>query len=157
MVGRERDDDDASSPTLYFVRADDCSFGVVTALHYDVRLESVHELERRVFREHDDEIHALDGSENQSALVLITYGPALTLEPADRGIAVDANDESIGSRARRHKKINVSWMQEVEDSVGERYSILSCRPPAFGLGSRRYFGRRVTRLQNVLLITSGWK
>lgn len=51
----------------------------------------------------------------------------------------------------------MSGMKQVKDSVGERYSTLSCRPPAFGLGSRRYFRRGVTRFQNSLLTTNGWK
>jgi hypothetical protein len=50
----------------------------------------------------------------------------------------------------------VSRMEQIEDAIGERYSILSCSSPALRLRPRCYFRRRLTRLQS-LLITKGWK
>jgi hypothetical protein len=50
----------------------------------------------------------------------------------------------------------VTRMEQIEDSVGERYPVLSCSSPALRLRPCRNFGRRVVRLQS-LLITVGWK
>jgi hypothetical protein len=48
----------------------------------------------------------------------------------------------------------MSGMQEVEDTIGESDSILSCAPPALRFRPCSYFRRRVTRAQS-LLITKG--
>jgi hypothetical protein len=50
----------------------------------------------------------------------------------------------------------VTWMEQIEDTVGERYPIVSCSSPALRLRPRRNFCRRILRPQS-LLITVGWK
>lgn len=50
----------------------------------------------------------------------------------------------------------MSRMEQIEDSVGESYLILSCSSPARRLRPCGYFRRRVARLQS-LLTTYGWK
>ncbi len=156
LAGRERNDDNTPSPGFYFSGADNRGFPVVGALHYHVRLESLDQLERRLLGEYYDEIDAFEGTEDESALRGAAYRPTRTLEPVDGVIAIDADNQGIGRSSRRDKKVDVSRMQQIEDSVGERYLILSFSSPTLRLRPCRYFRRRVTRPQS-LLIARGWK
>ena len=156
MVRRERNNDDAPAPALHFVGADDRAFSVVAAFHYDVRLESHDELQRRVLREDNDQIDALHGGEHECALGGAPDRPARTFEPAHGLIAVDADDERIRGRAGCNEKIDMTGMEQIENSVGESYPIFSCSPPTLGVASRGDFRGRIPRLQS-LLIAIGWK
>ena len=156
LTGCQGNYDDAPSPAFYFGGADYRAFRVIAALHYDVRLQSLYELERRIFRENNDEVDALHGGEHERALRLAAYWPARALEPSHGLIAVDADDKRIRSLARGNKEIDVAGMEQIEDSIGERYPVLACSSPALGLRTCGYFRRRVSGLQS-LLITMGWK
>jgi hypothetical protein len=50
----------------------------------------------------------------------------------------------------------VSRVEQVEHTVRECYPTLPCSSPPFGLGPRRDFFSRISRLQS-LLMTDGWK
>ena len=58
----------------------------------------------------------------------------------------------IGGR----QEVDVSWMKEIEDPVGEDNSALSFSPPSFCLSPRRNLGRGISQRQS-LLRTIGWK
>lgn len=156
MIRRERNYDDAPAPALHFVGADDRAFSVVAAFHYDVRLENPDELEGRVLRENDDQIDTFHGGEHEGALGRATNRPARAFEPAHGLIAVDADDQRIRGRAGCNEKIDMTGMEQIENSVGERYPIFSCSPPTLGVASRGDFRGWVARLQS-LLIAMGWK
>jgi len=147
---------DAPSPAFDFTGADYRAFRVIAALHYDVRLQNPYELERRILRENNDEVDAFHGGEHERALRLAAYRPARPLEPSHGLIAVDANDKHIRSPACGGEKVDVPGMEQIEDSVRERYPVLACSSPALGLRTCGYFCRGITGLQS-LLITMGWK
>ena len=125
MSWRERDDDDAPSPALHFAGSDDRRFGVVATLHDDIGPEKLDQLERSVLGKNDDEVDAFDSSQNEGALRCAANGPAGTLEPAHRVVAIDADDERVGGPTRRDEEIDVSRMEQIEYPVGERDPILS--------------------------------
>ena len=156
MIRRERNYDDPSAPALHFVGADDRAFIVIAALHYDVRLENLDELERRVLGENNDQIDTFHGGEHECALGSAPNRPARTFEPAHRIITVDADDQRIRGRPGCNEKIDMTGMEQIENSVGESYPIFSCSPPTLGLASRGDFRGRIPRLQS-LLIAMGWK
>ena len=156
LTGCQRNYDDAPSPAFYFGGADYRAFRVIAALHDDVWFQSFYELERRIFRENNDEVDAFHGGEHERALRLAAYWPARALEPSHGLIAVDADDKRIRSLARGNKEIDVAGMEQIEDSIGERYPVLACSSPALGLRTCGYFCRGITGLQS-LLITMGWK
>jgi hypothetical protein len=156
LIRREWNYDDAPAPALYFFGADDRAFSVVAALDYNVRLENPHELKGRVLRENNDEIDAFHGGEHERALGSTPNRPARTFEPAHGLIAVDADDQRIRARASCNEKIDMTGMEQIENSVGERYPIFSCGPPTLGVAPRGDFRGRIPRLQS-LLIAMGWK
>jgi len=156
LIRSERNYYDAPAPALHFVGADDRAFCVVAAFHYDIRLENPYELERRVFRENNDQIDTFHGGEDECALGSAPNRPARTFEPAHGLIAVDADDQRIRGRAGCNEKIDMTGMEQVENSVGESYPIFSCSPPTLGLASRGDFRGRIPRLQS-RLIAMGWK
>ena len=156
MIRRERNYDDAPAPALHFVGADDRAFSVVAAFHYDVRLENPDQLEGRILRKNNDQVDAFHCGEHERAFRLAAYRPARALEPSHGLIAVDADDKRIRSLARGNKEIDVAGMEQIEDSIGERYPVLACSSPALGLRTCGYFCRGITGLQS-LLITMGWK
>jgi hypothetical protein len=50
----------------------------------------------------------------------------------------------------------VTWMEQIENAIGESYPVLSCGSPALSFCPGSYFRRGVARPQS-LLITIGWK
>lgn len=156
MAGCERNDDDSPSPGFYFGSSDDRGLGIVAALYYHIWLQGLDQLEGCVFGKYYDEIDALDGGKHESALSGAAHRPACALEATNGVIAVDADDQGIGSPTRRDEEVDVSRMEQIEDSVGESNPILSCSSPARRLGACGYFRRRVARRQS-LLTTYGWK
>jgi hypothetical protein len=125
LPGRERNDDNAPSPALHFAGSDNRRFGIVAALHDDIGPEKLDQLERSVLGKDDDEVDAFDSREDEGAFRCAANGPAGALEPADRVIAIDADDQRVGGPTRRHEEIDVSRMEQIEYSVGERDPILS--------------------------------
>jgi hypothetical protein len=125
LAGCKGNYNDAPSPAFDFTGADNRAFRVIAALHYDVRLQSLYELERRIFRENNDEVDTFHGGEHERAFRLAAYRPVRALEPSHRVIAVDADDKRIRSRARGNKEIDVAGMEQIEDSVRERYPVFA--------------------------------
>jgi hypothetical protein len=156
LIRGERNYDYAPAPALHFVGADDRAFSVVAAFHYDVRLENPDEFEGRVLRENNDQIDTFHGGEHERALGSTPDRSARAFEPAHGLIAVDADDQRIRGRAGCNKKIDVTGMEQIENSVGKRYPIFSCGPPTLGVASRGDFRGRIPRSQS-LLIAMGWK
>lgn len=156
MAGRERNDDDAPSPTLYIRCADDRVFQVISAFHYDIGLEMPNEIERCVFREDHDEVHAFERRYDIRSLRVATDRPCGPFESAHGLIAVDADDECVSSLARGREDVDVTAVEQIEDTVRERDPALSSRSPPFGLRQCRNLRSRISRLQSPL-ITMGWK
>ena len=82
LTGCEGNYDDAPSPAFYFGGADYRAFRVIAALHDHIWLQSLYELERRIFRKNDDEVNAFHGGEHERAFRLVAYRPARPLEPS---------------------------------------------------------------------------
>src|SRR5437868_3073853 len=114
------------------------------------------QIERRILRENYDKIDAFECGKHICALGIGTHGTPRTLEATDRLIAVDTDDQRVGSRARRAQHVDVSGMEQVEHAVGERDPTLFPRSPALSLNPSRDLLRRIPRLQS-LLTAEGWK
>ena len=156
MSWRERDDEDASSPALYFGAADDRVFRVIAALHYNVRPKMGHEIERCIVRKNYDEVDTLEGAQHVRPFGVAAHGARRTLEAADGFIAVDPDNQRVGALARRSENVDVPRMEQVEHAVRECYPTLPCSSPPFGLGPSRDFSGRIPRRQSPL-VTDGWK
>src|SRR5215210_8148235 len=96
---RERNDDNLTSPAFHFVCADYRLFGVIAALHNHVRPENPYQLEWSVLPKDNNEVDALDRSDNEGAFRLAPHWPARPLEPANRIITIDSDDQPIGASA----------------------------------------------------------
>ena len=156
MSRSERNDEDASSPTLYFGGADDRVFRVIPAFDDNVRTKMADKIERRIVRENYDEVDTFERAQEVRALGVGTYRTRRTLEAADRIIAVDPNDERVRAFTSSGQNIDVSGMKQVEHAVREGYPSLPCSSPPFGLSPRRNLFGGISRLQS-LLMTDGWK
>ena len=152
----ERNDEDASSPTLYFGGADDRVFRVISAFNDNVGTKVADEIERRIVGEYYDEIDALERTQYVCPLGVGAHGTCRTLQAADRIIAVDSNDKRVRALTSGGENIDVSGMKQVEHAIREGYPSLLCSSPPFGLGPRRDFSGRIPRLQSPL-VTDGWK
>ena len=80
MSGRERNDEDVSSPTLYFGCADDGVFRVISAFDDNIWTKVGDKIERRIVGENYDEVDALERGEHVRALGVGTYGARGPLE-----------------------------------------------------------------------------
>ena len=151
MSWRERDDEDASSPTLYFGGADDRVFRVISAFNDDVRTKVADKIERSIVGKNNDEVYAFDCGQDVRALGVGTYWACWTLETPHRVIAIDPDHERVSALTRGGENIDVPRMEQVEHTVRECYPSLSCSSPPFGLGPRRDLFSRIPRLQSPLM------
>ena len=156
MSRRERDDEDASSPALYFGGADDRVFRVISAFDDDVGTKVADKIEWRIVGENYDEVDAFERAQDVRALGVGTYWSRWTLEAPYRIIAVDPDNERVRAVARRGQNVDVAGMKQVEHAIREGYPSLRCSSPPFCLGPRRDFSGRIPRLQSPL-VTDGWK
>ena len=156
MSWGERDDENASAPTLYFGGADDCVFRVVSAFDDNVGAKMGDKIERRIVWENHDEVDTFERAQHVRALGVGTYGARGTLEPPHGIIAVDPDDQCVGALARRGENVDVPRMEQVEHAVCECYLTFPCSSPPFGLGPCRDLFSRIPRFQSPL-VTDGWK
>src|SRR4051812_29404058 len=93
LPGRQRDDDDVAPPAADIGGTDDGTLVVVAALYENVGPQRPDQLQGGVLLEEHDEIDHLERGEHIGPLRFAAHGPLGTLEAADRGVAVQADDE----------------------------------------------------------------
>jgi hypothetical protein len=156
MAGSERHYYHAPSPALHFRCADDGVFRVVAAFYDHVGLQMRDEIEGRVFRKNYYEIDAFERRQDVSALGVAAHRPRRTLEAAHRLVAVDSYNEGVSGSARGGEDVDVTRMEEIKNTVRERYPTLCSSSPPLSLYPCRNLCRGISRLQG-LLDTLGWK
>ena len=112
-------DDNLPAPALDFARADDGLGCIIPALHDHVRTQRFYQLQRRVLIERNDEIHRLESRQNVSAILRVANGTSGSFEPLHGSVGIDSNDQRITVCPRSGEQINVTPMQQIEDTVGE--------------------------------------
>ena len=95
MAWRERDDNDTASPAPHLGGADDRFLGVIAALHNNVRLEVVDQVEWSILGENDNQVDALQRAEDVGALGVTANWPCGTFETANGVVAVDSDNEGV--------------------------------------------------------------
>jgi len=111
---------DASAALAHEVGSDDVGVAPVTSLDQHVGLDDLDELERRVFIEDRHEVDALERRQHFRALRLREDRSSGTLtEPADGGIAIDTDHETITEASRFAERADMPSMEDIEASVGE--------------------------------------
>jgi hypothetical protein len=146
----EGNDDDCSAPAFHFLSADDRFFRVVAALHDNIGLEVLDEIQRRVLRKNDNEIHAFERSEHVGTFPIAAHRTGWPLQAPHRFIAVYSHNESVRRFTRGGQHIDVAGVEQVEHPVGESDLSLPPRPPAFCLYPRSDLPCRIPRLQSLL-------
>ena len=111
----------------------------------------VDQLERCVLSEGDDEIDALERSQDVRAVRFSSDWARRTLEASYGRISVYAYNQRIARRACRRQEVDVAWVQKVEHAVGENDPALVFSPPPFRLRPRRDLPRRISSRQSRLL------
>lgn len=96
MTWCKRDDDDTASPAPDLGGADDGFGRVIAALHNNVRLEVVDQVEWSIFGENDNEVDALQRAEHVGALGVAAHWAGRTFETANGVVAVDSDNEGVG-------------------------------------------------------------
>jgi hypothetical protein len=122
--------DHPASPFLDFSSADYRVFGVVSTLNDDVGLEELHQIEWRVLRKDYDKVDSLERGEDIGPLGLTSDRASRPLQAPHRSVAVDPDDERIRRRPRGNQEVDVSGVEQVENSVGESDAILSAGSPS---------------------------
>lgn len=131
LTGSQRDDDALAAPGADLGSADHSVRGVVATLHDDIGPEVAHELERGILVEDGHRVDGLEAGEDIGAIGFAADGAIGALETPNARVAVDTDDERIPPRARAAKKVEMSGMQQVEDTVGEDdASVLAFAPRA---------------------------
>lgn len=156
MAGSERHDYYAPAPALHFFCAHDRVFRVVAAFYDNVGLQMRDEIEWRVLCKNYNEIDAFERRQQVRALGVAAHGSGRTLEAPYRFVAVDSNDERVGSCAGGGEDVDVPGMKQVEHAIRERYSTLIPSSPPLSLCPCRNLRRGISWLQG-LLDTTGWK
>ena len=150
MSWREWDDENASSPTLYFGGADDRVFRVVAAFDDDVRTKVADKIERSIVGKNNDKVDTLERGQDIGALGIGAYGASWTFKAPHRIIAVDPDHERFSALTRRGENIDVPRVKQVEHTIRECYPAFPCSSPSFGLGPRRNLFGGISRLQSLL-------
>src|SRR5512146_3105548 len=119
MTGRERNDDDASTPRTNLGRTHDRSFAVVATLHEHVGPERRDELERRILLELDDGVDHLERCQNIAPFDGRSHRSRGPFEPSDRVVAVHADNEGVAFAPRAKQNVDVARVQQIEYAVGE--------------------------------------
>src|SRR4051794_11961040 len=123
----ERQDDRAAAPLGEDGRLGQVGDGVVAALDPDVGSQLAQDLDGRVLLEEHDVIDAAQRGEHGGAVLLALDGPAGTLQAADRGVGVQADDEAVAERPGGLQRVDVAGMQQVEAAAG-RHDRAALRP-----------------------------
>src|SRR6478672_7512115 len=119
MTFGERNDVDAAAPGFDFSAANDGDRRIVAAFHQYVGSERQDELERRVLVEHRHRIDTFERGEHVRALGLRSHGTTRTLETANGGVAVQADDELIAEGAGGGEQVDVADVEQIEDAIRE--------------------------------------
>ena len=97
MTRRERDDDHFAATRADDIRADDHVWRIVSALHDDVRLNGIDQLEWRILLEHGDGADCLECGEDVRPFGFRAHRTIRAFQPLDRCVAVDADDEDVAA------------------------------------------------------------
>jgi hypothetical protein len=146
----EWNNDDASAPAFDLGGSDDRFFGVIAALYNNVRPEALHQIQGSVFRENDDQIDAFQRCEHISPLGIAANRTSRPLEPANRLVAVNADNKRVRGLSRSEQHVDVACVKQVEHAVGERNPALVLRSPALRLNPRRNLPGGIARRQSLL-------
>ena len=92
---------------------------IIGAFDQDLRPHSLEQFKRRVFLEDDDHVDRFKPRQHLRARFLALHRAAFTLEPFDRGVAVEPDDKPIAGATRLGQQPDVAGMQEVKASVGK--------------------------------------
>jgi len=111
MSRSKRNDDDVAASRANFPRANNGIRRIVSALHYDIGLQDLHELERRVLLECRDGVDCFERGEDVCTLRFGPNGSIGAFESLYRRVAVDADYEHIAARACADDHVHVSGME----------------------------------------------
>ena len=119
MSWLDRDADHSSAARFDYVASDDGILSPIGAFDEDIRLQGGNQIVRRVLVEDDDAVDAGEPFEDLRALCLGGMGPVGSFDRAHRPIRVHADEKGAAEAARLLEVTEVSYVQEVEDAVGE--------------------------------------
>ena len=147
MVG---DDSATASPAFHQGRLRQAGGVVVAALDPDVRAELGKAGLRGVFLEHHYGVDGAEGLQQFLAVRLVQDGTLRALEPAGRGIGIQADDEAVTKLRGGSECPGVAGVQEIEaasgrhhgstaglDAAGEADRISGSRPARFRMRPAR--------------------
>jgi len=156
MSGCQRHNDHSAAPALDLSRANDGFFRVITTLHDYIWLQEFDEIERRVLGKNYNEVYAFECSKHVRALGVAANRTSRALQSANGFVAIDPDDQRIGTLSRRAQDVDVPGMEQVKNAVGECDLPFLCRAPPLCIDPRRDFAGRIAWLQS-LLAAIGWK
>lgn len=128
MIFRIADDDDSPSAGFDFVSLRNAFSGVVSALGVKVGTNLADYRANVFFCKDHDSVHVGERSENFGTLFCGHYRPALALQSAYRSVGIHSHNQPAAKFARRMQVADMTYVQNVEAAVRERYAITGAPP-----------------------------
>src|SRR5215207_2784020 len=116
--GQERQDHGLPAPAREQARLGQVLDGVVPSLGPQVGADPVQRGLGRVFLEGHHSVDAVQRAQDRHAILLGLDGPVGTLEPRDRRVGVEQDDQAVPQIARGAQRPHVTGVQQVEASAG---------------------------------------
>ena len=99
--------------------ADDLFHSPVATFGQDIRPDRPNQLQGGIFRKNGHIVDRLQAGYQFGSFPRRHNRPAASLEPTDRGVAVDPHNEAIGQVAGSLQSVQVAHMEKVKATVGE--------------------------------------
>lgn len=119
MTGDEINQDDLAAESLDDFPADHLVMRIVSALDQDHGFDACNKFFRRVFVEHDDEIDGFKCGKHLGACLYRLHGTIGAFQAANRGVTVQADDETITRGTRAGQQFDMPRVQQIEATVGK--------------------------------------
>jgi hypothetical protein len=119
VTGDYRDGNDAAAGGFHFFAADDLIAGPVAAFHQHVREQTGDDFARRGFVKNHYRVDAFERRENFGTLAFRQDGASGTLQLANAGVAVEADDERVAESASLLEAADMPGMQQIEAAIRE--------------------------------------
>jgi len=147
LAGCERHNHRFTAPSNHFARSDHRGDRIVAAFHKHIGPQRHDQLQRRVFVENGDSIHARERRKHMGSLPRTAEGPRRPFEATHGVIAVNADDQRIAAIPRSTQEIDVSGVQQVKDTIRKDQAAWEASPPGERLIARQNFARWVQWVQ----------
>ncbi len=115
-----------SSPSRDHLRCTyDLLRSIISALHQHIWEETADESVWRILVEDGNHVHGGHCGQDHGTVFLGVDGPVRPLEPADRSIGIQADDERVSESTRRIQELDMAAVKDIEAAIGKHHRFLA--------------------------------